>query len=545
MASTEDLQYTKKKVLLVEDSRFEQLILSDLLKGYGFEVETASDGDEAIKKACEIFLPDVVLMDIELKGSLDGIDTAKMILKRRDVPIIFLTANASSEVIERIKSIKAYGYILKGTDKKAVIPSIEMAIKLHEAYSLANMFMYIYENSTSELYVFDPETLKFIKVNKSARMNLRYTEDELLNMTPIEIKPEFTKESFVRLISPLLEGKMPEVSFETIHRRKDGTTYPVKIKLQLFDYKGRKLCLASGENIAERLKFERAIKEKEKLYFELAENAPIGILRCDRCGNILYVNSRLIEILGSPGEEETKKINLLTFPPLVEQGLSGKLEECLKNNEVGTYELEYTSKWGKRVWIRVHIKPEEEDGKVSGALIIVDDITEKKEMEKELYLLSITDALTGAYNRRYLLSKLEEEIERAKRYGEEFSIILLDIDNFKKINDCYGHIMGDEALRRVAKVVRERIRKLDVFGRWGGEEFVIVLPGTPVEKAAILAEDLRRNIADIVLPCNERITASFGVTEYEKGDTIDSLIKRADDLMYKSKNEGKNKVNYL
>ncbi|WP_222926180.1 response regulator [Fervidicola ferrireducens] len=222
-------------MLLVEDSRFEQLILSDLLKGYGFEVETASDGDEAIKKACEIFLPDLVLMDIELKGNLDGIDTAKMILKRRDVPIIFLTANASSEVIKRIKSIKAYGYILKGTDKKAVIPSIEMAIKLHEAYSLANMFMYIYENSTSELYVFDPETLKFIKVNKSARMNLGYTEDELLNMTPIEIKPEFTKESFVRLISPLLEGKMPEVSFETIHRRKDGTTYPVKIKLQLFD----------------------------------------------------------------------------------------------------------------------------------------------------------------------------------------------------------------------------------------------------------------------------------------------------------------------
>ncbi|KXG78729.1 putative diguanylate cyclase YdaM [Fervidicola ferrireducens] len=310
-------------------------------------------------------------------------------------------------------------------------------------------------------------------------------------------------------------------------------------------YKGRKLCLASVENIAERLKFERAIKEKEKLYFELAENAPVGILRCDNKGNILYVNNKLIEILGSPGEEETKKINLLTFPLLVEQGLSGKLEECLKNNEIGTYELEYTSKWGKRVWIRVHIKPEEEDGKVSGALIIVDDITEKKEMEKELYLLSITDALTGAYNRRYLLSKLEEEIERAKRYGEEFSIILFDIDNFKKINDCYGHIMGDEALRRVAKVVRERIRKLDVFGRWGGEEFVIVLPGTPVEKAAILAEDLRSNIADIVLPCNERITASFGVTEYEKGDTIDSLIKRADDLMYKSKNEGKNKVNYL
>lgn len=659
-----------KKILLVEDSRLTKTLVTNLLQDYGYEVETASESEEAIRKACQTFLPNLILMDIELKGNVDGIETAKKIIKLRDVPVVFLTANTSSEIINKIKNIKAYGYIVKGTDKQAMISTIEMAIKLHETYSIMNMFNYIFENSTNELYIFDPDTLKFIKVSKTAIHNLGYTEEELKSLTPICINPEFNEQSFKEFISPLTNEKLSKIVYKSVHRRKDSSTYPAEVHLELFDYIGKKLCFAVATNIAveeslkekelllkaitkstydaviiinsegkivfwnpsserifgyskqevknynihfllatnsntalsakemlahfkktgklegmpnpielkakhkngheidielslstlemineryivgiirdinERKKAEREINKTWELYFELAENAPIGILRCDKEGNILYVNNKALEILGSPSKTETKKINLLTFPLLVEYSLSKKLKECIEYNKTETYEIKYKTKWDKEVWLRTHIKPELENEKVSGALIIIDDITEKKKLEEELQLLSYTDTLTGAYNRRYLIQKLEEEIDRTKRYGNEFSLILLDVDDFKKINDSYGHNIGDMVLKSIVKTIKERIREVDILARWGGEEFIIILPNTSVEKAVILSENLREKLSKINLPYVKKVTASFGVAGYIKGDTVDSLIKRADDLMYKSKSEGKNCINY-
>jgi len=132
------------------------------------------------------------------------------------------------------------------------------------------------------------------------------------------------------------------------------------------------------------------------------------------------------------------------------------------------------------------------------------DITHHKRMEKELYSLSITDPLTGIYNRRYFQEKLEEEIERVRRGGGVFSVVMFDIDHFKTINDQFGHQVGDTVLKTLVKIVKDRIRRIDILARWGGEEFVLLLPNTTLENAKGLAEELRRKIETLWIPKSRR-----------------------------------------
>lgn len=253
----------KKKILLVEDSRLTALIAVKSLQSSGYDVETAATGEEAVQKASGASPPDLVLMDIELAGKMDGIEAARRILKTRDIPVVFLTANTSGEILEKIKEVKAYGFVLKGIDKAAMLSTIEMAIKLHEANSHAGMFERLFEKSLDELYIFHPESLKFVAVNRAARNNLGYTSKELKTMTPLDLKPEFNLESFRKLLQPLLSGEQEQLSFTTIHRRKDGTHYPVEISLQLTDYRGEKFCLALVVDLTERRKMEDELKERE------------------------------------------------------------------------------------------------------------------------------------------------------------------------------------------------------------------------------------------------------------------------------------------
>ena len=162
--------------------------------------------------------------------------------------------------------------------------------------------------------------------------------------------------------------------------------------------------------------------------------------------------------------------------------------------------------------------------------------------ERELRLLSVTDTLTKAYNRRYFIQKVEDELERAKRSDGKFSLIMLDMDHFKRINDRYGHRAGDLVLKGLADMINSRIRKIDTLARWGGEEFIILLPETVANGAVIVAEELRHYLNTMDIPGVDRVTASFGVAGYGPGDTVDTLVNKADNMMYEAKAAGRNCV---
>jgi len=172
--------------------------------------------------------------------------------------------------------------------------------------------------------------------------------------------------------------------------------------------------------------------------------------------------------------------------------------------------------------------------------VILSDITEQEKTKKELERLIINDPLTNIGNRRFFDDRLHEHLVLSQRYNHPFSLVLFDIDYFKKINDKHGHDVGDKVLVEYTQLIESRLREGDMFARIGGEEFVILLPYTTKDKAYTFAEKLRQFIesSQKITP----ITMSFGVVEYVKGDDEKSIFKRADLALYKAKDSGRNKV---
>lgn len=172
--------------------------------------------------------------------------------------------------------------------------------------------------------------------------------------------------------------------------------------------------------------------------------------------------------------------------------------------------------------------------------VVFSDITQEEEQRKKLEKISVTDALTGIYNRRYYMQTIEHEMHNAKRYNYPLSIMMMDIDFFKQVNDMHGHNVGDEVLREYAKFIKLHLREGDTFCRVGGEEFIVILPHTKVQEAQKVAEKLRVEIEAYkkIVP----VTMSFGVTQYIQGESEDFMYKRADDALYEAKKSGRNRV---
>ncbi|MHB8108450.1 MAG: diguanylate cyclase [Syntrophorhabdaceae bacterium] len=172
---------------------------------------------------------------------------------------------------------------------------------------------------------------------------------------------------------------------------------------------------------------------------------------------------------------------------------------------------------------------------------------EKISLFEEIRNLSRHDGLTGAYNHACIVAELAAEIERSRRYSSPFSIILFDIDDFKLVNDRYGHLVGDQILKGVTKTAKDNLRTIDKVGRYGGEEFLIILPETEAGKAVLVAERLRSAVENEVFEPDGhsiRVTISSGLASYAADRQEKELIKIADDNLYRAKGEGKNRVYY-
>ena len=173
------------------------------------------------------------------------------------------------------------------------------------------------------------------------------------------------------------------------------------------------------------------------------------------------------------------------------------------------------------------------------------EIKKRKKAEKKLEDNANKDPLTNIYNRRKLSRIFEIEKLRASRYKHDLSLIFIDIDNFKVVNDTYGHDLGDKVLIKFSEILKKNIRKTDYLSRWGGEEFIILLTETNASHAALLAEKLKDIIAESPFSHKKRITASFGVSQYLYDDQEKDVFKRADNAMYYVKEHGKNAVKIL
>ena len=171
---------------------------------------------------------------------------------------------------------------------------------------------------------------------------------------------------------------------------------------------------------------------------------------------------------------------------------------------------------------------------------------ELKKAKEKLLMMAVTDELTGLFNRRYFMNRLNQEFERVKRYESAFTFIMIDIDHFKRINDIHGHLAGDSALKNAADILKKALRLTDTVGRIGGEEFAILLPETEIDHGVEIAERLRRKIDESELRYESaklKLTISAGISDSVLSDeTADSILKRADTALYRAKEEGRNRV---
>jgi len=169
-------------------------------------------------------------------------------------------------------------------------------------------------------------------------------------------------------------------------------------------------------------------------------------------------------------------------------------------------------------------------------------IAQQQTLHAEISRIAAEDSLTGLYNRRKINELIQHEIERSERYQKGFSVIIMDIDYFKRVNDRHGHLAGDELLKMLAQILLDTIRHTDEVGRWGGEEFVVLCPETNMDGACLLADKIRQKIEHSTFNDYGKQTASFGIACYQEGDTIDNIISHADEALYMAKNAGRNRV---
>ncbi len=214
------------------------------------------------------------------------------------------------------------------------------------------------------------------------------------------------------------------------------------------------------------------------------------------------------------------------------------------------YETTYRIQTRDNDWVwfydRGMITQRDDAGKPEMLVGIVFDVTEQKRIEsllqqqnEKLVELSSIDALTGIFNRRILYERLDYEMKRSDRTKKPLSVILMDIDHFKQVNDQYGHLAGDQVLIQVAKLIQQSVRKTDIVGRYGGEEFLMILPDCSAAEGSIVAEKIRLAIQNAAYDADLKATISGGVAEY-KDQSIEKLIEDADNYLYEAKRNGRN-----
>lgn len=340
-------------------------------------------------------------------------------------------------------------------------------------------------------------------------------------------------------------------SIDDWFRHKDGHFVPVSLSVAAVQEEdGQPGAVVVFQDMTERYRAEEALRAARTRLATIIEQFHGGVLVEDETRHIVLLNQSFLDLFGMPvtpevllGQDCTDSatqaaplfIDPEAFVMRIDELIACRapaIGEELALVDGRTFERDYLPILAGHRFI--------------GHLWLYRDITERKQRELELRRLATTDPLTGLANRRYFLERADQELHRIQRYGQEAVLVMIDLDHFKRINDHYGHVVGDEALRRFALCTRQMLRRSDLAGRLGGEEFALLLPGTGLAGALEISERLRCAVADIVVPVGTEgvsFTISLGVTAMHQDDEkIEAALARADDALYKAKQEGRNRV---
>jgi diguanylate cyclase (GGDEF)-like protein/PAS domain S-box-containing protein len=380
-------------------------------------------------------------------------------------------------------------------------------------------------------------------VNPATCNILGYTESELLGHTTAALYRD-TKER--DRINQALDtvGVIRGVMLTVL--RKDGTKIIVDANTHLvYDEDGKPVGKeGTFRDITRQIEATHMLQEREKQYRALFENNHAVMLLVDpKTGRIVDANPAAADFYGYPLET----LRGMALADINAQDETSIFKEMVDSRrEKRAYFIhKHTLANGDVRDVEVYSGPIMIHG-TQMLYSVIHDVTERVRLAREMKRMATTDALTGAGNRHDFFRRAEQELRRAERYGHSLTVVMLDIDYFKSINDTHGHQTGDAVLKALAALIQGTLRDTDIFGRLGGEEFAVVLPETDLEGAALVADRLRIQLGDLTVRVREnavRFTVSIGVSEAKPKDrVIEDVINRADEALYKAKRMGRNRV---
>ncbi len=404
------------------------------------------------------------------------------------------------------------------------------------------LFKDLLNQSSDAIYIIDAETGRILGINEKSCSSTGYSREELLNMPVLDIEAELSDkvswESHVKLVR---EGN---TTFEGVHKRKDGGTYPVEVNTKLLTLDDKEYLIAVARDVTQRKLMEEELKENVERYNVLFNNAPIAIYVAQD-ERVKFANPKTAEITGRTHEELLSK-PFIGF--IHEEDRNMVLERYYQRlrgeSPPSTYSFRLVTGKGDIKWVELNVTEFSWEGRPA-VLCHLSDITERKYLEEEIIEMATTDSLTGVNNRRNFFEKASDEFVRSRRYESPLSVIMIDIDHFKSINDSFGHHVGDQVLKAMAQSSVLNLRETDIIGRIGGEEFAAILVKTDAQTALEVAERLRRKISELSVSTegdSVRFTVSIGLTSKKHDDTLEDVVNRADKALYMAKEKGRNCV---
>lgn len=598
-ASTPDLP--RQTVLIIDDIPINLTVLAESLEARGFRVAIAQDGSEGLQRA-EFLQPGLILLDVMLPG-LDGFEVCRRLKANactRDIPVIFMTALSECEDRVRGFAVGGVDFVIKPLQMDEVVARVDTHLKLYASQRLAaaqNAQLQQYRESLERLVT--ERTADLHESNRQLREEIgeRKCMGELLSRREYELRtlvenlpdpifrydrdcrrtyasPEverITGKTFDELVGqtpygmPLATGSENDQLMRNIHHVLE-TGQPIVGEVEYLAPDGRLLhfqnhfgpelaadgsvagVLSIMRDITEFRRLEELLHTREREFRTLVENSPDTIARYDRECRRVYANPKLVTNMG--GDISLVLGTTASAFPGGPAALAyqEKIQEVFDRGEKRNFELRWQT-GNVEFCSDICLAPEfNRSGDVVHVLAVGRDITEIDQYRKKIHQQAFFDSLTGLPNRLLLSDRISQTIADAAHHGRKFGLMLLDLDNFKEVNDALGHSVGDRLLCEAANRMKQSVRADDTVARLGGDEFAMLLPDVREDDdPAMIAGKILHQLAEpfTIDGRDLFVTGSIGIALYP-GDSVEinALYKYADSAMYHAKKMGRNNFQF-
>lgn len=393
---------------------------------------------------------------------------------------------------------------------------------------------------------------QIVDVNEKFEIITGYSLPEVIGKSTLEINLYQNPADRNYLIQTIIDNGRCD-QYESVFVRKDGSIVHVLLSAQVVNLIGEDHIVCIVHDISLRIQIEKALRESEEKFRFMTENSSDVIWHLTSDSVFDYISPADEQIRGYRQDEVLGKTIWSQLKPegvdLLRSANAHRINQEKLGEQTGIIacEVEQRCKDGHWIWTEITIAPyRDPEGKLVGYHGVTREITERKKLQDELHKQATTDELTGLFNRRRFLELFHLELRRIERHFHPLTILSVDIDRFKKVNDHYGHAAGDEVLIQFAGILRDNIREIDIAARLGGDEFVVLFPETSSEQAELVAARIMENL--VIHPVNglrmpRNLNISCGIaTLTDKTEGLDQILKRADDALYEAKHSGRNLI---